>query len=86
MWGGRRDGWRERTIGEYRFSSLVKFKKKEKHTLSFTSPEKDFFYIYGVITWGEKKGSANHYSLILPFRSFVACDWPESQRQIASRF
>jgi len=55
-------GRRVRVRGEYRFSSLVKQKKKRKITLSFTSPEKDFFfYIYDVITWGEKKSSANHY-------------------------
>ncbi len=31
------------TSGEYSFSSLVNKKKKRKFTLSFTSPEKDFF-------------------------------------------
>ena len=55
-----RYGWiggeREKVRGEYRFSSLVKRKKKRKITLSFTSPEKDFFFIfYDVITWGKKK-------------------------------
>jgi hypothetical protein len=39
------------TRGEYRFSSLVSKEKKRKNTLSFTSPEKDFFfYIYEVFT------------------------------------
>ena len=42
---------REMARGEYRFSSFVKQKKKRKNTLSFTSPEKDFFNIYEVITW-----------------------------------
>jgi hypothetical protein len=38
--------------------------KKLKFTLSFASPEKDFFYICDVITSPEKeKSSANHYSL-----------------------
>jgi hypothetical protein len=32
--------------GVYRFSSLMKQKKKGKITLSFASPEKEFFYIY----------------------------------------
>jgi hypothetical protein len=50
---GRIGERRERARGEYRFSSLVKQKKKRKITLSFTSPEKEkyFFYIYDVITW-----------------------------------
>jgi hypothetical protein len=39
-------GRRVRVRGEYRFSSLVKQKKKRKITLSFTSPEKDFFFIF----------------------------------------
>jgi len=39
-------GGEVRTRGEYRFSSLVKLKKKRKITLSFTSPEKDFFLIF----------------------------------------
>ncbi len=33
---------REKVRGEYRFSSLMKQKKKRKITLSFTSP--DFFF------------------------------------------
>jgi hypothetical protein len=32
--------------GEYRFSSLMKGEKKGIFTLSFTSPEKDFFFIF----------------------------------------
>ena len=41
--GGR---WAEREgQREYRFSSLMKLKKKRKITLSFTSPEKDFFFV-----------------------------------------
>ena len=33
--------------GEYRFSSLVKLKKKKsKITLFFTSSEKEFFFIF----------------------------------------
>jgi hypothetical protein len=54
--GGRRNGWiggrREKVRGECGFSSLMKQKKKLKFTLSFASPEKEFFlYIYDVITW-----------------------------------
>ena len=42
--GGR---WAEREgQREYRFSSLMKLKKKRKITLSFTSPEKEFFFLY----------------------------------------
>jgi len=46
-------GWaREKTRGEYRFMKLMNLKKKGGGiTLSFTSPEKDFFqYIYEVFT------------------------------------
>jgi len=52
--GGR---WAEREgQREYRFSSLMKLKKKRKNTLSFTSPEKEiFFCIDDVSTWGKKK-------------------------------
>jgi hypothetical protein len=43
--GGCRNGWmggrRVRAAGEYRFSFLVKLKKKGKITLSSTSPEKE---------------------------------------------
>ena len=48
--------------GVYRFLLRSK-KKKRKITLSFTSPEKDFFfYIYDVITSPEKeKRSVTHY-------------------------
>jgi hypothetical protein len=51
------------TRGVYDSSTLMKFKKRGKITLSFTSPEKDFFiYIYDVITSPEKeKSSANYY-------------------------
>jgi hypothetical protein len=39
------------TRGECGFSSLMKYKKKGKITLSFTSPgKKIFLYIYDVIT------------------------------------
>ena len=44
------------TRGEYRFSSLVKSKKKEKIYAVFYFAGKIFFFcIYDVITWGEKK-------------------------------
>ena len=36
-------GMREKVRGEYRFSSLMKQKKKLKFASSFTLPEKDFF-------------------------------------------
>jgi hypothetical protein len=40
--------------GEYRFSSLVKQKKKEKNYAVFYFTGKRFFlYIYDVITWGK---------------------------------
>jgi hypothetical protein len=32
--------------GVYGFSSLMKQNKKAKNTLSFASPEKDFFFIF----------------------------------------
>ena len=52
------------TRGEYRFSSLVKLKKKEKNSAVFYfAGKRDFFiYIYEVITWGKKKSSTNYYS------------------------
>ena len=45
------------TRGEYRFSSLVKLKKKEKNSAVFYfAGKRDFFiYIYEVITWEKKK-------------------------------
>jgi hypothetical protein len=39
-------GGERRQGGEYTLSPLVKGEKKGKNTLSFTSPEKDFFYIF----------------------------------------
>ena len=56
---------REKVRGEYRFSSLIKQKKKGGEiALSFASPEKEkyFLFIYEVITW-EKiyKRSTNPY-------------------------
>jgi hypothetical protein len=67
--GGRcvRYGWiggrREKVRGLYGFSSLVKQNKKGKNcaVFCFAGKRKFFFYIYDVITWGEKKSSANHY-------------------------
>ena len=52
------------TRGEYRFSSLVKLKKKEKNSAVFYfAGKRDFFiYIYEVITWEKKKSSTNYYS------------------------
>jgi hypothetical protein len=52
------------TKGEYRFSSLVKSKKKEKKSAVFYfAGKRDFYiYIYEVITWGGKKSSTNYYS------------------------
>ena len=41
----RRGGQRERVRGEYRFSSLMKQKKKGKIALSFASPEQEFLYL-----------------------------------------
>jgi hypothetical protein len=41
-WVGGRMGIR----GEYRFSSLLKKKKKGKIALSFASPEKEIFFLY----------------------------------------
>ena len=56
------DGWRERVRGEYRFSSLVKLKKKGKFCFVFYIPEKDFFFIYDVIVKQNiYKRPANHY-------------------------
>jgi hypothetical protein len=67
--GGRcvRYGWiggrREKVRGLYGFSSLVKQNKKGKNcaVFCFAGKRNFFFYIYDVITWGEKKSSANHY-------------------------
>ena len=44
-------GIREKVRGGCGFGSLMKQKKRGKITLSFTSPEKEIFYIYDVITW-----------------------------------
>jgi len=44
MGGGM--GGEVRVRVEYRFRSLVKKKKREKFTLSFTSPEKAIFFMY----------------------------------------
>ena len=42
-------------MGEYSFMKLIKLKKMGEFTLSFTSPEKDFFlYIYDVIVKPKK--------------------------------
>jgi hypothetical protein len=56
--------------------------KKGKITLSFASPEKDFFfYIYDVITSPEKeKSSANHY---LPMVSSYAATKPKRLKERA---
>jgi len=71
--GGWRDGWAvcevwvDRWVegegnGEYRGRYLWSKKKKWKITLSFTSPEKEFFFIYDVIVKQKKdKRAANHY-------------------------
>ena len=50
-------------MGEYRFSSLVKPKKKEKiyAVFYFTGNRFIYIYIYDVIKWEKKKSSANHY-------------------------
>jgi hypothetical protein len=37
---------RDKVRGEYRFSSLMKQKKKAKIALSFASPEKELFFLY----------------------------------------
>jgi hypothetical protein len=39
-------GWRERQGGDAGLALLWSKKKKGKITLSFTSPEKEFFYIF----------------------------------------
>ena len=45
-------------MGEYSFMKLIKLKKMGEFTLSFTSPEKDFFlYIYDVIVKPKKKNA-----------------------------
>jgi hypothetical protein len=43
---GRIGGWRERARGEYRFSSLVKPKKKEKNYAVFYFTGERNFFIY----------------------------------------
>ena len=49
-------GRRETARGEYRFSSRVKFQKKEKnYALLYLAGKRFFFYIYEVITWRKKK-------------------------------
>ena len=48
------------------FIKLIKLKKKRENTLSFSSPEKDFFFVYicDVITWpGKEQRSTCHCSL-----------------------
>ena len=47
------DRWAEsEDKGEYRFSSLVRFKKKEKiYALFYFAGKRFFFYIYDAITW-----------------------------------
>jgi hypothetical protein len=50
--GGQMGGRRERARGEYRFSSIVKQKKKEKiYAVFYFTGKRFFFYIYDVITW-----------------------------------
>ena len=50
-------------MGEYSFMKLIKLKKMGEFTLSFTSPEKDFFiHIYDVIVKPKKKRSVYPYS------------------------
>jgi hypothetical protein len=51
----RMGGRRVRVRGEYRFSSLVKQKKREKIRCFLLHRKKNFFYIYDVITWGKRK-------------------------------
>ena len=58
--GGWADGWVAGGMdirGEYRFSSLVKPKKKEKiyAVFYFTGNRFIYIYIYDVIKWGKKK-------------------------------
>jgi hypothetical protein len=51
---GRIGGRRERVRGEYRFSSLMKLKKRGENYALFYFAEKRFFFdIYDVITWGK---------------------------------
>ena len=45
----------ERGEGGLWVVKLMKQKKGGGNTLSFTSPEKDFFYISDVMTWEKKK-------------------------------
>jgi hypothetical protein len=56
----------------------MKYKKGGGITLSFTSPEKEFFFhIYDVITWGKNKTSADiYYSLcnVEGKRGFLICE------------
>jgi hypothetical protein len=80
--GGWRDGLmggrRERVMGEYRFCSLVKLKKKEKNYAVFyyfAGKRNIFIYIYDVITWG-KKSSAIHYCSIHMSRAYCTSMGP----------
>jgi hypothetical protein len=53
------EGWVDvKTRGVYGSSSLMKEKKKRKITLSFTSQEKDFFYIFMKSLLHRKKQNA----------------------------
>jgi hypothetical protein len=55
-------GGEVRARGEYRFSSLMKFKKKGGKIRYFAGKRKIFFYIYQVFTSPEKeKRSTIHY-------------------------
>jgi hypothetical protein len=61
-----RYGWicgrRKRARGEYRFSSLVKKKKRENLRCLLLHRERNFFYIYDVIVKQKiKKRSVHHY-------------------------
>jgi hypothetical protein len=54
--GGFEGGGERRERGGYRVVKLMKQKKGGGNTLSFPSPEKDFFYIcLNVMTWEKKK-------------------------------
>ena len=57
--GGCRNGWmggrRVRATGEYRFSFLVKLKKKRKnYAVFYFAGKRLYIYIYEVDTWGKK--------------------------------
>jgi hypothetical protein len=58
-----RDGWIGERRGEGKGGVTVyeayEIKKKSKITLSFTSPEKVFFYIYEIFTSPEKENALN---------------------------